>query len=365
MRRLALTLAALATLGTVASLSQTPLREANADTLRTAPCTARASRVGNAAVHWFSAPQEDASELESWCHGVGAPIVKPVPAVATDTIPSLEDLVVVSWNAHLADGLLRELIADLREGELTDGRPVTHFVLLLQELYRRGSDVPEFSSHARAAYAIVPRDPNTPDARDYADQLGLAMAYVPSMRNGAQMKEDRGNAIVSSEPLHDIFGVELPFERQRRVAVGAAISVRTDRGTERLQVVDTHLEPLASPMNLWVLRNPRRRQISALLTLLEQPRFQRDIVGTVIGGDFNTVQGGAREEAYRRVRAWSTSLAREDTRATHLLGRLDYVFARLSPEWHVSTERVTRKYGSDHHPVLARFHRASPASKIE
>jgi endonuclease/exonuclease/phosphatase family metal-dependent hydrolase len=326
------------------------------------PCEARASSVGNVAFHWFSTPQDDAAELESWCRGVGAPVVRPAPASATSTVPRLSDLVVVSWNAHLADGRLSDLIDDLRRGTLTDGQPVNHFVVLLQELYRRGEDVPDFSTDARSAYAILPRDPEAPDARDYAAQLGLAVVYVPSMRNGAQMKEDRGNAIVSTEPLNDIFAVELPFERQRRVVAGAAVVVATARGIERLQVVDTHLEPLASPANLWILRNPRRRQVSALLELLQQPRFQSDAVGTLIGGDFNTVQGGAREEAYRRIRSWSHSLHHEDPRATHMLGRLDYIFARLSPEWQISTRRITEKYGSDHHPVLARFHRVGSTS---
>jgi endonuclease/exonuclease/phosphatase (EEP) superfamily protein YafD len=181
------------------------------------------------------------------------------------------------------------------------------------------------------------------------------------MRNGAEMLEDRGNAIVSTEPLSDLFALELPFERQRRVAAGAAISINTGSGTERLHLVDTHLEPLAAPSSLWVLRNPRRRQVGALLDLLQQSRFHRDGVGTVLGGDFNTVQGGAREEAYRKVRAWSQSLRHEDARSTHLMGRLDYIFARLSPQWQVSTTRVDGKYGSDHHPVLARFHRVAAA----
>jgi endonuclease/exonuclease/phosphatase (EEP) superfamily protein YafD len=97
--------------------------------------------------------------------------------------------------------------------------------------------------------------------------------------------------------------------------------------------------------------------VSALLDLLQQPRFQTDAVGTVIGGDFNTIQGGAREEAYRRIRSWSTSLRHEDPRATHMLGRLDYVFARLAPQWQVTTTRIEGRYGSDHHPVLARFQR--------
>jgi endonuclease/exonuclease/phosphatase family metal-dependent hydrolase len=269
----------------------------------------------------------------------------------------LDELAVISWNAHLADGRLEDLIADLRAGRLTEGRPVTRFVLLVQELYRRGGEVPEFAPDARSAYAILPRDPNTPDARAYARELGLAFAYVPSMRNGAEMREDRGNAIVSTEPLLDLFAFELPFERQRRVAAGAAIRVRTASGPALLQFVNTHLEPLAAPSSLWILRNPRPRQVAALLDMLEQPRFERDTIGTIVGGDFNTVQGGAREEAYRRVRVWSNSLANEDPRSTHLMGRLDYVFARLDREWQASTTRVEGKYGSDHHPVLARFHK--------
>jgi endonuclease/exonuclease/phosphatase family metal-dependent hydrolase len=324
------------------------------------PCTARAARVSDTPFHWFAPPAEDTASLESWCRAVGVPVIASTPAQPNGVVPALEDLVVISWNAHLADGRLADLIRDLRAGGMTDGRPVAHFVLLLQELYRRGEDVPVFAPNARAAFAILPRDPRAPDAHDYAQQLGLAMAYVPSMRNGAEMLEDRGNAIISTEPLRDLFALELPFERQRRVAAGAAITVRTATGDATLQLVDAHLEPLAAPSSLWILRNPRRRQMAALLDTLAHPRFNDGVVGTVLGGDFNTVQGGAREDIYRRARAWSRSLASEDPRSTHLLGRLDYVFARLSPQWHVSTTRVDEKYGSDHHPVLARFHRVEP-----
>jgi endonuclease/exonuclease/phosphatase family metal-dependent hydrolase len=359
MHKLLVILAALTSLATATAIGSR--RHAPASTSPEAVCHARSTRVNDVSVQWFSAPQEDAAELESWCRGVGTPLIRTTGRRGGDNIPRLEELVVLSWNAHLADGRLRELIADLRAGRLTDGQPIAHFVLLLQELYRRGSDVPEFAPDARSAYAIMPRDPQAPDARDYANTLGLSLAYVPSMRNGAGMLEDRGNAIVSTEPLHDVFALELPFERQRRVAAGAAIQVTTQDGIERLHVLDTHLEPLAAPSSLWILRNPRRRQVGALLELLEESRFQADGVGTVIGGDFNTVQGGAREEAYRKVRAWSRSLHTEDPRSTHMMGRLDYIFARLSPQWQISTTRVPEKYGSDHHPVLARFHRVVPS----
>lgn len=321
------------------------------------PCESRPGLVSTVPFTWFATPVEDSAALEQWCRGVGIPVVAADPDTPHDGPPRLEQLVVVSWNAHLAEGQLTDLIADLRAGRLTDGEPVQHFVLLLQELYRRGDDVPAFGPHARSAYAIKARNPDAPDARDYAAELGLAVAYVPSMRNGHQVLEDRGNAIISTEPLEDLFAVELPFERQRRVAAGAAVVVETPQGPQRLQLIDAHLEPLAAPSSLWLFRNPRRRQVAALLDLVQQPRFTSESVGTVLGGDFNTIQGGAREDAYRRARAWSHSLDTEDPRPTHLLGRLDYIFARLAPGWTVDTARVTEKYGSDHHPVLARFRR--------
>ena len=71
------------------------------------------------------------------------------PAAASGIVPSLDELTVLSWNAHLAEGELRNLIAKLKSGELT-GEPVNHFVLLVQELYRRGDAVPEFDIHDRS-----------------------------------------------------------------------------------------------------------------------------------------------------------------------------------------------------------------------
>ena len=99
------------------------------------------------------------------------------------------------------------------------------------------------------------------------------MVYVPSMRNGPELQEDRGNAIVSTEPLIDPIALELPFERQRRVAIGASVQVRTIAGIERLNLLDVHLEPLSAPASLWIFRNPRRRQVAAVLDLLRTSRF--------------------------------------------------------------------------------------------
>jgi endonuclease/exonuclease/phosphatase family metal-dependent hydrolase len=263
---------------------------------------------------------------------------------------------VVTWNAHLAEGRLEELVAALARGTLT-GAPVRHFVLLVQELYRRGLEVPPLGPGVRSAHAIRGADDDLPDARAYAATLGLSMLYVPSMRNGAQLFEDRGNAIVSSEPLANALALELPFERQRRVALGASVQVMRDGIASTLRVVNVHLEPLSARRTLWVFRNPRTRQVGAILDMLSASRFEDDVAwaGTVLGGDLNTVKAGIDERAYRAARAWGHSTCVEDRRATHRLGRLDYLFYRLPEGWSGSAMRATDKFGSDHHPVLGRF----------
>jgi hypothetical protein len=306
-------------------------------------------------VSWRTAEPTDAPELTRWCRAVGVPVVT---NVAASEPPSLEEFVAVSWNAHLAEGRLTDLISDLRAGAFTDGRPVKHFVLLVQELYRRGDAVPEFGSSDRSAFAITARDPDAADVEDHARALGLSFVYVPSMRNGAALREDRGNAIISSEPLIDPLALELPLARQRRVAIAAAVNVKTADGVKRLELVNAHLEPLSSPRTLWIFKNPRGRQVRAILDLLETPRFAgKGVAGIVLGGDFNMVRGGEREEAYQHARAWSTSLKHEDTRRTHLMGRIDYLFFRLPAGWHGSTRRLDERFGSDHHPVMGSFGR--------
>jgi endonuclease/exonuclease/phosphatase family metal-dependent hydrolase len=333
-------------------------REQAAAVTSTPTCEARAKKAGQITIAWYPGPPDDTDEIDQWCRGVGPPVAVQ-RAGAHLQIPALDDVVVVTWNAHLAEGQLGALIDSLRAGQLTQGKPVAHFVLLLQELYRRGPDVPEFRGSVRSAFAITARDPSAPDARAYAQHLGLSMVYVPSMRNGAELLEDRGNAIVSTEPLHDVFAHELPLERQRRVAIGASIAVRTGSQTQRLNVLNAHLEPLSSPSSLWVFRNPRRRQVASLLTLLRSSRFEpaAGSIGTVLGGDFNTIQGGVEEEAYSQARTWSQGIVQEDRRNTHHMGRIDYLFFRLARDWGASTTRLEEKFGSDHYPVLGRFTR--------
>jgi len=178
------------------------------------------------------------------------------------------------------------------------------------------------------------------------------------MRNGPELREDRGNAIISTEPLLDPFALELPLARQRRVSLGAAVQVQTSEGPKRLELFDAHLEPLSSPKTLWLFKNPRVGQVRAILDVLAAPRYaDQSVAGVVLGGDFNTVRSGAGEPAYHLARTWATSLAHEDARDTHLMGRLDYLFFRSTSDWTVSTQRLDDRFGSDHHPVVGTFSR--------
>jgi endonuclease/exonuclease/phosphatase family metal-dependent hydrolase len=302
--------------------------------------------------------EADALELTRWCRAVGAPVYLGTPALAS-VRPTLDQLTVISWNAHLAEGQLDDLIASLKAGELTGGKPVQHFVLLIQELYRRGDMVPAFDRGDRSAHAIRPRDPEAADIDDHAAALGLSMLYVPSMRNGPELREDRGNAIISTEPLLDPVALELPLARQRRVTLGAAIDVDTADGVRRLELINAHLEPLSSPRTLWVFKNPRRTQVRAILDLLDAPRYtdRSQTIGTIVGGDFNTVRSGADEPAIRLLRDWATGLSDEDLRNTHMMGRLDYLFFKLPHGWGARTQRLDVRFGSDHFPVLGTLSR--------
>lgn len=317
-----------------------------------------AGRDSAAQIDWHISDDTEIRELSRWCRAVGNPVYFAPPTTAAP-LPSLSDLVMVSWNAHLAEGELDELIAKLKSGALTNGRPVEHFVLLVQELYRRGDDVPAFDGHDRSAFAIKARDPKSPDIDDHVRDLGLSVYYVPAMRNGPELREDRGNAIISTEPLIDPFALELPLARQRRVTLGAAINIQTADGPRALQLVDAHLEPLSSPKALWFFKDPRPRQVKAILKLLDSPRFtdRSKTAGVVFGGDFNTVRSGAGEHAIHLVRAWSNGPATEDLRNTHMMGRLDYLFFNLGDGWSASTRRLDERFGSDHYPVIGTFSR--------
>ena len=109
-----------------------------------------------------------------------------VPSTDQTPAATIDSLYVITWNVHVGGGDLRRLVADLRAGELTGGRPVDSYVLLLQEVHRAGPEVPANPTPDAGASGIasVPPSGERHDVVEAAHSLGLNVLYVPSMRNG-------------------------------------------------------------------------------------------------------------------------------------------------------------------------------------
>jgi endonuclease/exonuclease/phosphatase family metal-dependent hydrolase len=297
--------------------------------------------------------------LERWARGVGRPVIRE-PAGAAATIV-LDELTFVVWNAHLGAGDIPGLIADLRGGKLTKGRPVEHFVLLLQEVHRAGTDVPE-DPRAETIHAGriggAPPEGQRIGIDALSERIGLSLVYVPSMRNGPGGKagppEDRGNAILSTLSLAMPRAYELPFERQRRVAVAATVRGTSTAGAPwSLDCVNVHLDPRSASWRLYrSFGSGRARQTEWLLRAIEGSG------PSLIGGDFNTWTGGDAEPAIRLLRTRFSGPAAAGG-GTLVISRflpsprVDHVFLQLPDAWQPEFTVLERTYGSDHRPIVA------------
>ena len=302
----------------------------------------------SAGIAWLrvSSTRERAS-LDRWCAGVGPP-VRVDAGNASEVLTG--PFAVVSWNTHVGAGNLEALVADLRSGKLT-GRPITDFVLLLQEAYRAGDAVPSLDAveWASAVLGAGPRHARV-EAIRAAERLGLSSVYVPSMRNGrpGTTAEDRGNAILTTARLTDIGAIELPLERQRRVALAATVMVKAgDAPATPLRLVCTHFTNMVMH-HVWVLsESGRLRQARALARTLPANGAM------ILGGDLNS-WFGYRDAAYRELaERLSSRPALEDRRATFGPMRLDHLLFRLPDGWRAELRRADSKYGSDHYPLVA------------
>jgi endonuclease/exonuclease/phosphatase family metal-dependent hydrolase len=298
------------------------------------------------------------ASLDRWASAVGPPVVASSGVVsAADRVDSFA---ILSWNTHVGGGSAGRLIADLRAGRLTGGEPIDHFALLLQEVHRTGNGVPDPPPrHSETASRI--REASSAGERIPVDALarreGLHLYYVPSMRNGtigSGEPEDRGNAILSTLPLSGLLAVELPLERQRRVAVAASVGATRSGGEPwTLQLVSVHLDQASSWRN--ILRSfgaGRLRQVEWLIGALEGEQ------AVAIGGDFNTWMGGNRERAIDRLHASFPVPASPPDHATvdALLPdrSLDHLFFRIPEGWTARYRMLEDEYGSDHRPLLGR-----------
>jgi endonuclease/exonuclease/phosphatase family metal-dependent hydrolase len=296
----------------------------------------------------------DVRALDRWCSAVG-PVEVAAPAMREGRV--VDALAIISWNMHVGGGDLPSLISKLRRGELTGGRSVADFAILLQEAYRAGDGVPaRLDPHAAAPRRILERPPagERRDVAQIARAAGLAYVYVPSMRNGRAADpeaEDRGNAILSTMPLDEIVAIELPFEHQRRVAIASTIHGRTSGGAEwSLTLADAHLDTAFAAARGGPIAT-RRRQADALIEAL-------GIVGgssTLVAGDFNTWlgEGEAAIRHLRRAFPDAKQLRHQPTWSAGVVGAtMDFVFARTGGR-EVNVRRLSERLGSDHYPLFA------------
>lgn len=290
-------------------------------------------------VRWVApAFAEDRQVLHAWCETIGGVVADTAPARPGSR--GTDSLAVVSWNTHVGGGELLRLVDSLRAGALTGGRPPRHFVLLLQEVHRTpprvlpgkpGIRVPRGQRHAPAEGERV-------DVVRAARELGLALLYVPSMRNGytgdPATEEDRGNAILSTLPLSGLTVVELPVQAQRRAAAVAGVTGTTPAGEPWcMRVGSAHLDVLLNGYQARVL----------VAALAGEPTL-------VLGGDFNSPFGWLGTLPHLR-RAFPQSPEAEYGK-THRNGRLDYLFHRSAGGEAGRVARVGHRFGSDHHPLV-------------
>jgi endonuclease/exonuclease/phosphatase family metal-dependent hydrolase len=284
--------------------------------------------------------EEQRQTLDTWCETVGPPVFSLAPGRAGQ----VSRLLVVSWNVHVGGGDVEELMSEL--GGLQDE---TGLVILLQETFRAGADVPEsYPRGLRVPSSIRPHRPTT-DVVGLAERFGLSVAYVPSMRNGSatelEAREDRGNAVLSTEPLSDIRAIELPFGKQRRVSIAATV---TPRGATPLRVVVAHLDPSGD-------RVPQAEALSERIATLDE-------LPLVLGGDLNSRRGfgdDAVAAVSRQVHLESCGTGRThrwplrlDVLLFFLVGRLDFVFSTLAVDVPRTCQTLDDAYDSDHVPIV-------------
>ncbi len=311
-------------------------------------------------IAWFT--EGSASDQMPWCRAVGPVLVLgPSRLAPPPSLPSLSDVAIVSWNVHVGGGDIDALIRNLRAGGKASGS-ADHFILLLQEVFRAGPDVPRHpGSDARWARRVAPGPAERVlrSIDSVAARNRLYLFYVPSMRNGHpdQPSEDRGNAILSTLPLLGLEALELPVERQRRVVVSAKVSVLNEEGEPmELRLVNLHLAPRSRWREFYrSLGSARTEQAQVVVN-----RYGQEPV-VVVAGDLNTWFGGPGEGAVQVLReAFPEKIPADRPRTLSNSGPLpdlvlDYIFFRPPPGFSTSYSVLEGRFGSDHHPVIGRF----------
>ena len=341
-------------------------------------CPDEERAVGRGAITWYGPlGSRDVSSNARWCATVGPVVVEPVPEERSPEYHAGDFLAVVSWNILIGGADVPRFLADMfgYTCDAASPRPASdfdHFVLLLQEAYRRSDLVPDVPESFQFPPRIVPESPpeGWPDIVDLAERCALALFYVPSQRNGPETvnggREDKGNAILSTLPLRDLLAIELPFEAGRKVAIGATVG--GPAGTA-LRLVNVHLDVASTLFRTLTKANSARlRQSLGLLDALAQAEIrgvpQRPCgrsphpIATVAAGDFNTWSAG--ESAIDQMRACFPDSPPWDGKPTHGSFPTDFIFFRAGGDGGIhyvegSERRIDQRYGSDHHARIAWF----------
>ena len=314
-------------------------------------------------------PQRRADQeiLARWCETVGTQVVMTQPRVPAPWSEG-QALTAVAWNVQVGGG---DLLAFIRtelgrtcDGGGQEGSAPDPFVLLLQEVLRRDTAIPAVEQSRRVPSRIVP-DPEPDGDRDVVEvarRCGLALAYLPSTRNGAGerdgLREDRGNAILSTLPITDVTGVELPYESARKVAVVA--TVESPAGP--LRIVSLHFDVASTLLHTLLTGNGSRlRQAMSLVAALD---LQDPDVATVVGGDFNT--WSETETTLQRMARWFPDSPPIDGIPTRGGFTTDHLFFRTGPNGRTvvvegSYRRIDEHHESDHQARLMLV-RATPGS---
>jgi endonuclease/exonuclease/phosphatase family metal-dependent hydrolase len=310
---------------------------------------------GPAAVTWITPHDADnRSRLDRFCAGVGPVLFESATAGQPPADADPREIAFVSWNLHVGAADLDRFVQDLETGQLTNGRKPSQVVLMLQEAVR-GEGVPAVlpegaSAARRIGTAGRPGDHH--EIEDSARHLGMSVLYVPSMRNGSPSDRyhptDRGNAILSTLPLSAPAAIELPGEHQRRVAISAAVPVRTGEQDAELAIGAAHLDTMGRAGTLWLFGASALRGSQALALLRALPEKGP----MILGADLNTWLGSS-EPAPRTLARFFPDTPGEKREATFGGGLvLDYMFFRAPAGWRAHFDRVPDKYGSDHYPLV-------------
>ena len=286
-------------------------------------------------------PAAGLRDLDAWCASVGPAVVMSRPSHVDRPVSRL---LVISWNVHVGGGRVDELTAltRLRSGQLGAG---TGLVLLLQETFRGGAPVGAAPRGAAVPDAIRPSR-RADDVVRLANRLGLSAFYVPSMRNGGSDDpgdwEDRGSAILSTEPLSDLTAIELPMARQRRVAVMATVTPR-NAAAAPMRVVATHFDVV--PFGGGAVR--QARHLAQRLTALNDSRLP-----LIVGADANATSG-FRHGTVAALTTVAPVLQQCGTgRTSAWFARSDFIFSDLDESAIAACETLGDRYGSDHRPIV-------------